>query len=122
MYRVNSDGNTLDFLLAAKRDTEVAKRFLCKMLNAVHTQEPRLINVDQNAAYLKAIEELKEKEKLSLQVKLRHKKHLNEGYDGKDFITAAKEVYRLDWEVVKRKQEKGFKVLPWLWIVERTLA
>ena len=25
-------------------------------------------------------------------------------------------------EVVKRKPEKGFKVLPWRWIVERTLA
>lgn len=29
----------------------------------------------------------------------------------------------LDWEVVKRdKQSKGFKVLPWRWLVERTLA
>jgi len=27
----------------------------------------------------------------------------------------------VDWEVVKRKQSKGFKVLPWRWIV-RTLA
>ena len=44
------------------------------------------------------------------------------GYDGKDFIAAVKEDYQLDWEVVKRKQEKGFKVLPWRWIVERTLA
>jgi transposase len=25
-------------------------------------------------------------------------------------------------EVVKRKSEKGFQVLPWRWIVERTLA
>jgi transposase len=25
-------------------------------------------------------------------------------------------------EVVKRKLEKGFQVLPWRWIVERTLA
>lgn len=33
-------------------------------------------------------------------------------YDGKDFITAVKEDYQLDWEVVKRTQEKGFKVLP----------
>ncbi len=44
------------------------------------------------------------------------------GYDGKDFIAAVKQNYQLDWEVVKRKQEKGFKVLPWRWIVERTLA
>jgi len=39
----------------------------------------------------------------------------------KDFIAAVKEDYQLDWEVVKRKQEK-FKVLPWRWMVERTLA
>ena len=44
------------------------------------------------------------------------------GYDGKDFIAAVKENYQLDWEVVKRKPEKGFKVLPWRWIVERTIA
>lgn len=44
------------------------------------------------------------------------------GYEGKDFMTTVKEDYQLDWEVVKRKQEKGFKVLPWRWIVERTLA
>ena len=44
------------------------------------------------------------------------------GYDGKDFITTVKQDYQLDWEVVKRKPEKGFKVLSWRWIVERTLA
>lgn len=44
------------------------------------------------------------------------------GYDGKNFIATVKQDYQLDWEVVKRKQEKGFKVLPWRWIVERTLA
>lgn len=34
------------------------------------------------------------------------------GYDGKDFIATVKQDYQLDWEVVKRKSEKGFKVLP----------
>jgi putative transposase len=34
------------------------------------------------------------------------------GYDGADFIAAVKSDYQLDWEVVKRKQSKGFKVLP----------
>ena len=48
LYRaVDSDGHTLDFLLTAKRDTETAKRFLRKALNSVHTQEPRVINVDK---------------------------------------------------------------------------
>lgn len=44
------------------------------------------------------------------------------GYDGSDFIASVKSDYLLDWEVVKRKQSKGFKVLPWRWIVETTLA
>jgi transposase len=44
------------------------------------------------------------------------------GDDGNEIIATIKEDYQLDWEVVKRKPEKGFKVLPWRWIVERTLA
>ena len=78
LYRaVDSDGNTLDFLLTAHRDAQAAKRFFCKTLNALHTQEPRVINVDKNAAYPKAIDELKEKEELSEQVELRQNKYLN---------------------------------------------
>lgn len=47
LYRaVDSQGNTLDFLLAAKRDTNAAKRFLIKALKATHTQLPRVINVE----------------------------------------------------------------------------
>ena len=34
-------------------------------MKAFHTQEPRVINVDKNAAYPKAIDELKAKEELS---------------------------------------------------------
>ena len=78
LYRaVDSEGKTLDFLLTAKRDAQAAKRFFRKALNAVQTQEPRVINVDKNAAYPKAMDELKEKEELSLQVELRQNKYLN---------------------------------------------
>ncbi|CAA9570772.1 Transposase and inactivated derivatives-like protein [uncultured Synechococcales cyanobacterium] len=78
LYRaVDSDGNTLDFLFSAKRDAQAAKRFFRKAMNAVHTQEPRVINVDKNAAYPKAIDELKEKEELSKRVELRQNKYLN---------------------------------------------
>ena len=78
LYRaVDSDGNTLDFLLTAKRDAEAAKRFFRKALNAVHAQEPRIINVDKNAAYPKAIDELKAKEELPKKVELRQNKYLN---------------------------------------------
>lgn len=47
------EGDTHPFLLSAKRDTQAAKRFLRKALNAVHNQEPRVINVDKNATYPK---------------------------------------------------------------------
>jgi len=78
LYRaVDSQGNTLDFLLTVKRDAQAAKRFLRKAMKAVHTQEPRVINVDKNAAYPKAIDELKGKEELFEQVELRQNKYLN---------------------------------------------
>ncbi|MBD2309694.1 IS6 family transposase [Chroococcidiopsis sp. FACHB-1243] len=78
LYRaVNSAGNTLDFLLTAKRDTAAAKRFFRKTLKALHTCDPRVITVDLNAAYPKAIDELKQKEDLPKQVKLRQRKYLN---------------------------------------------
>jgi transposase-like protein len=47
------------FLLSAKRDAKAAERFFRKVLKARHTQSPRLITVDKNAAYPKAIETLK---------------------------------------------------------------
>lgn len=78
LYRaVDSNGNTLDFLLTAKRDAQAAKRFFRKTLQATHTQKPRVINVDKNAAYPKAIDELKEKEELPESVELRQNKYLN---------------------------------------------
>ena len=78
LYRaVDSEGNALDFLLTAKRDAQAAKRFLGKAMKAVHAQGPRVINVDKNAAYPKAIDELKQKEELSEQVELRQNKYLN---------------------------------------------
>lgn len=78
LYRaVDSDGNTLDFLLAAKRDAQAAQRFFRKALKAAHNQEPRVITVDKNVAYPKAIDELKEKKELSKTVKLQQKKYLN---------------------------------------------
>lgn len=78
LYRaVDSLGKTLDFLLTTHRDATAAKRFLCKALKAVHNQEPRVINVDKNAAYPKAINELKEKQQRLEAVELRQNKYLN---------------------------------------------
>ncbi len=78
LYRaVDSQGNTLDFLLSAKRDAKAAKRFLRKTLRAIHTQTPRMITVDKNPAYPKAIKELKAAKKLPEVVKLKQIKYLN---------------------------------------------
>ncbi len=78
LYRaVDSQGNTLDFLLCAKRDASAAERFLRKTLNAAHTQEPRVINVDKNAAYPPAVNDLKAEEQLPETTELRQVKYLN---------------------------------------------
>ncbi len=47
LYRaIDSKGNTLDFLLTAKRDAKAAKRFLWKVLRQGHSHIPRVINTD----------------------------------------------------------------------------
>lgn len=44
------------------------------------------------------------------------------GYEDTNFHTSVQDGYNYDWEVVKRTQKKGFKLLPWRWVVERTFA
>ena len=103
LYRaVDSDGNTLEFLLSPTRDAEAAKRFFLKALHStassvsppLRIQEqveepavsadlpeslstPRVINVDKNAAYPKAIADLKATGMLPECVELRQVKYLN---------------------------------------------
>jgi len=78
LYRaVDSEGNTLDFLLNAKRDARAAERFFRKTLNTTHTQTLRVINVDKNAAYPPAVDDLKADEHLPEATELRQVKYLN---------------------------------------------
>ena len=78
LYRaVDSEGNTLDFLLTAKRDAKAAKRFFLKALKAPHTVTPRVINVDKNAAYPKAVDDLKDEKQLPASTGLRQSKYGN---------------------------------------------
>jgi len=59
LYRaVDSSGQTLDFQLNATRSKRAARRFFKKMLGSPHVSTPRVINVDQNAAYPGAIHDL----------------------------------------------------------------
>jgi transposase, IS6 family len=78
LYRaVDSRGQTIDFLLSAKRDAEAAKRFFRKALAQPHTVNPRTITVDKNAAYPKAAAEMKRDGQLWWRSKLRQVKYLN---------------------------------------------
>ena len=98
LYRaVDSQGNTLEFLLSPTRDAEAATRFFCKALpvtadatpqtlpgkervdsaNLTTTFVPRVINVDKNAASPKAMADLKAAGVLPEHVELRQVKYLN---------------------------------------------
>ncbi len=103
LYRaIDSEGNTLEFLLSPTRDAQAAKRFFVKALPSTAgsapyahplqeqvaqptatatpttpTPAPRVINVDKNAAYPKAMAELKASGVLPEAVELRQVKYLN---------------------------------------------
>ena len=78
LYRaVDSRGQTIDFLLSAKRDAEAAKRFFRKALGQPHTVNPRTITVDKNPAYPCAVEQMKEDGELWQRSRLRRCKFLN---------------------------------------------
>ena len=78
LYRaVDSRGQTIDFLLSAKRDAEAAKRFFRKAMAQPHTVSPRTIAVDKNAAYPKATTEMKKDGELWRRSRLRQVKYLN---------------------------------------------
>ena len=78
LYRaIDSQGQTLDFLLNETRSKRAAKRFFRKALGQSHVSHPRVINVDQNAAYPGAITDLKEEKYLKKTCQYRASKYLN---------------------------------------------
>jgi IS6 family transposase len=55
LYRaIDYMGNTIEFMLSAKRDVSAAKRFFRKMMRADYRRLPFTISVDKNAAYPEA--------------------------------------------------------------------
>jgi len=58
LYRaVDSKGQTIDFMLSAKRDRQAAKRFFHKMIQSEHAAVPYVMTVDKNPAYPIAFEQ-----------------------------------------------------------------
>lgn len=64
-------------MLSAKRDKQAAKRFFRKALKTDHNSSLRVINVDKNVAYPKAVNELKAAKILAQRCKLWQNKYLN---------------------------------------------
>jgi len=78
LYRaVDKYGDTLDFLLTAKRDAQAAKRFFRNTLNARNSTTPRVVNADKHKAYPPAFAALQQEKALPLSVELRQNKSLN---------------------------------------------
>ena len=78
LYRaVDSTGQTIDFLLADRRDAAAAKRFLRRALLNDGNLMPRVSNVDKNPAYPRALEELKCEGAINGRCRLRQCKYLN---------------------------------------------
>ena len=74
LYRaVDKQGDTIDFLLTAKRDKKAAGRFLNKAIGP--SGKPSLINIDKNGANTAAIKQYNRDE--SKCVKIRQCKYLN---------------------------------------------
>ncbi len=78
LYRgVDSCGNTLEFWLSPTRDAHAAKQFFAKALTASHTTSPRMITVDKNASYPKALRDLKAAGSIPEGCELRQNTYLN---------------------------------------------
>src|SRR4051812_17297037 len=78
LYRVvDKEGNTIEFMLSAKRDVAAAKRFFKKMMRADHRRLPFSIPVDKNAAYPEVFTTYQDEKILPKDCKLRRVKYLN---------------------------------------------
>ena len=77
LYRaLDKEGNTIEFMLSAKRDISAAKRFFKKVMRADHRRLPFSICVDKHAAYPGAFTASQEEKVLPFDCRLRRTKYL----------------------------------------------
>jgi len=74
---VDKHSQLIDFMLADRRSTRAAYRFLCKALKAMNDCPPSSITTDKLASYPKAIRRLQKEDLLSKDVEHRTSKYLN---------------------------------------------
>jgi transposase, IS6 family len=78
LYRaVDKEGQTIEFMLSAKRDISKALRFFKKVMRADHRRLPFSISVDKHASYPDAFAASQAEKVLPLDCKLRRVKYLN---------------------------------------------
>ena len=74
LYRaVDKEGNTIDYLLTAKRDMKASKRFFSKAIK--RNEHPELVNIDKSGANKAALNCINEE--VENQIEIRQCKYLN---------------------------------------------
>jgi transposase-like protein len=95
LYRaIDKEGNTLDWMLSVNRNKQSAKRFFKKLFSNLHTNNPRVINVDKSPIFPPALSELQGENEAPKKTKLRAVKYLNNSMENDHKSTKSKSRYR----------------------------